>query len=164
MYLFQQIKPCQMKACGPASCLYGLWTQQLSNSAEGSGALRDLSLNPEENSVFHQRKQKWEQRLIVYTSTVADKIRPAMPNQRPASSVQPLPKTRHWAGQRGQFLSEEGCSLEVEDTISIPESWTGQQRAQMATYIYVEQVWRLYMLSGREGILLSVIFCIHCIV
>lgn len=56
MYLFQQIKPCQMKACGPASCLYGLWTQQLSNSAEGSGALRDLSLNPEEKQCFPSEK------------------------------------------------------------------------------------------------------------
>lgn len=77
--------------------------------------MRDLSLNPEENSVFHQRKQqqqKWEQLLIVYTSAVADKIRPDIPIQRLAFSMQPLPITRHWTGQQGQFLSEEGCSFE----------------------------------------------------
>lgn len=78
-------------------CPRSLWTQQLSNSAERSRALWDLSLNRGGKT---EEAGKMEQLLIVCTSIVADKIRPHIPKQRLASSSS---LTRHGTGQRGQW-------------------------------------------------------------
>lgn len=56
-------------------------------------------------------------------------------------SVQPLLETKHWVGQRGQFLSEEGRRFEpvvVEDTNSVHESWINWKNSDLDLWSHAE--------------------------
>lgn len=111
--LVQQLYLRQMKACGLAHCVCTICG--LSNYLmvqKEAGPLRDLSLNPKEKQCFPSEKQQqeWEQLLIVYTSAVADKIRPdrhTNPAEWP-SPCRPLSTAaRPWTGSVGP-VSEWG--------------------------------------------------------